>query len=124
VLNVESAAVVGIDAGTPPAFLLAMRRPDLVRRLVLMEAVLSLRCAFEHYRAMPTTARQIEAATAERRLSVPALAIGAHPVGSALYQQLRQVGQDVTGLDIAECGHIIPLDRPEALLAALSDFLP
>ena len=57
-------------------------------------------------------------------LGVPALAIGAHPVGSALYQQLRQVGQDVTGLDIAECGHIIPLDRPEALLAALSDFLP
>jgi pimeloyl-ACP methyl ester carboxylesterase len=84
----------------------------------------SLRCAFEHYRAMPTTARQIEAATLGSRLSVPALAIGAHPVGPALYHQLRQVSDDVTRLDIAECGHIIPLDRPEALLAALSDFLP
>lgn len=191
-LDVDSAAVVGIDAGTPPAFLLAMRRPDLVRRVVLMEAVLgrlpgaedflaagppwwfgfhavpglaeqvlasheaeyvdwflaagtqgrgipaeirdafvaaytgteSLRCAFEHYRAMPTTARQIEAATLGRRLSVPALAIGAHPVGPALYHQLRQVCDDVTRLDIAECGHIIPLDRPEALMAALTDFLP
>lgn len=191
-LNVDSAAVVGIDAGTPPAFLLAMRRPDLVRRLVLMEAMLgrlpgaeevltsgppwwfgfhavpglaeqvlvgheaeyvdwflaagtqgrgipaeirdafvaaytgteSLRCAFEHYRAMPATARHIEAAITGNRLSVPTLAIGAHPVGPALYHQLRQVGDDVTRLDIAKCGHIIPLDRPEALLAALSDFLP
>lgn len=39
-LGVTCAAVVGIDVGTPPAFLLAMRRPDLVRRLVLMESLL------------------------------------------------------------------------------------
>ncbi|GAB1332886.1 hypothetical protein ACE1SV_72250 [Streptomyces sennicomposti] len=32
--------MVGIDVGTPPAFLLAMRRPDLVRRLVLMVSLL------------------------------------------------------------------------------------
>lgn len=191
-LNVDSAAVVGIDAGAPPAFLLAMRRPDLVHRLVLMEALLgrlpggeeflaagppwwfgfhavpglaeqvlsgheaeyvdwflaagtqgggipseirdafvaaytgteSLRCAFEHYRAMPTTARQLEAATTRSRLATPTLAIGAHPVGAALYHQLRPVADDVTRLDIAESGHIIPLDRPAALLTALADFLP
>ncbi|WP_345407597.1 alpha/beta fold hydrolase [Nonomuraea salmonea] len=39
-LGVSSAAVAGIDAGTPPAFLLAARRPDLVRRLVVMESLL------------------------------------------------------------------------------------
>ncbi|RLL66355.1 alpha/beta fold hydrolase [Streptomyces sp. Z26] len=39
-LDVRSAAVVGIDAGTPPAFLLALRRPGLVRRLVVMESLL------------------------------------------------------------------------------------
>lgn len=39
-LGSSSAAVVGIDAGAAPAFLLAMRRPGLVRRLVLMEALL------------------------------------------------------------------------------------
>jgi pimeloyl-ACP methyl ester carboxylesterase len=190
-LNVASAAVVGIDAGTPPAFLLAIRRPDLVRRLVLMESLLgrlpgaedflsggapwwfgfhavpglaetvlvgheaeyldwfldagtqgrgipadirdafvaaytgteSLRSAFEHYRAMPTTARQIAAATAASRLTVPTLAIGAQPVGPALHQQLRPIADDVTGHAIAECGHIIPLDRPEALLGLLSEFL-
>ncbi|MFF7361420.1 alpha/beta fold hydrolase [Streptomyces sp. NPDC008125] len=40
VLDEPSAAVVGIDAGTAPAVLLALRRPDLVRRLVVMEALL------------------------------------------------------------------------------------
>lgn len=39
-LGESSAAVVGIDAGAPPAFLLAMRRPSLVRRLVVMESLL------------------------------------------------------------------------------------
>jgi pimeloyl-ACP methyl ester carboxylesterase len=39
-LGEPDAAVVAIDAGTPVAFLLAMRRPDLVRRLVLMESLL------------------------------------------------------------------------------------
>ncbi|MFJ8916625.1 alpha/beta fold hydrolase [Amycolatopsis sp. NPDC102389] len=39
-LDEPGAAVVAIDAGTPVAFLLALRRPDLVRRLVLMESLL------------------------------------------------------------------------------------
>src|SRR5690606_38987594 len=39
-LGVSSAAVVAIDAGTTPAFLLALRRPGLVRRLVVMESLL------------------------------------------------------------------------------------
>ncbi|WP_036567769.1 alpha/beta fold hydrolase [Nocardia sp. BMG51109] len=39
-LGERNAAVVGIDLGTPPAFLLAMRRPERVRRLVVMESLL------------------------------------------------------------------------------------
>jgi pimeloyl-ACP methyl ester carboxylesterase len=35
-LGEDTAAVVGIDAGAPPAFLLAMTQPGRVRRLVLM----------------------------------------------------------------------------------------
>ncbi|WP_330359607.1 alpha/beta fold hydrolase [Actinosynnema sp. ALI-1.44] len=35
-----TAAVVAIDAAVPAAFLLAVRRPDRVRRLVLMESLL------------------------------------------------------------------------------------
>ena len=190
-LNHESAAVVATDAGVAPAFLLAMRRPDLVRQLVLIESLLgrlpgaetflaagppwwfgfhavpdlaervllgheaeyvdwflkagtmgrgidpairdafvaaytgfdSLRCAFAHYRAMPTTARQIEAAVGDHRLSVPTLAIGAHPVGTALADQLRPIASDLTARVIADCGHIVALDRPRELLRVLSEFL-
>ncbi|RCH67667.1 alpha/beta fold hydrolase [Streptomyces sp. SDr-06] len=191
-LGATSAAVVGIDAGTPPAFLLALRRPDLVRRLVLMESLLgrlpgaenfladgppwwfgfhaaapglaetvlegheadyvdwflrsgtlgegvrpdvrdafvraytgrvALSCAFSYYRALPESAAQIERAVADARLTVPTMALGARPVGSALERQLRPVTDDLTGHVIEDCGHIIPLHRPHALLALLRPFL-
>ncbi|MEU5951954.1 alpha/beta hydrolase [Streptomyces sp. NPDC047525] len=190
-LGERSAAVVGIDAGTPPAFLLALRRPDLVRRLVVMESLLgplpgaedflaggppwwfgfhsvpglaesvlagheaeyvdwflttgthgrgvpdrvrdafrsaytgsdALRCAFSHYRAMPTSGRQIQAAAAHARLTMPTMTIGSHPVGTALERQVRPLADDLTGRLVPDCGHIIPLDRPRALLDLLGPFL-
>ncbi|WP_409494643.1 alpha/beta fold hydrolase [Amycolatopsis sp. cmx-11-12] len=186
-----AAAVVAIDAGTPVAFLLAMRRPKLVRRLVLMESLLgslpgaedfldggppwwfgfhsvpglgetvlngheaeyldwflaagthgrgvppeirdafvsaytghdALRRAFSYYRAMPASARQISEAVAGGRLTMPTMAIGAHPVGRALERQLRPVADDLTGHLVQDCGHIIPLDRPQELLRILTPFL-
>ncbi|WP_423202138.1 alpha/beta fold hydrolase [Herbihabitans rhizosphaerae] len=186
-----TAAVVAIDAGTPIAFLLAMRRPDLVRRLVVMESLLgslpgaedflasgppwwfgfhsvpglgetvligheaeyldwfltagthgrgvppeirnafvgaytghdALRCAFSYYRAQPTSARQISEAVAGGQLTMPTMAIGAHPVGRALEQQLRPVTDDLAGHLVQDCGHIIPLDRPRELLRLLVPFL-
>ena len=188
-LEEPTAAVVGIDAGTPPAFLLAMRRPDRVRRLVVMESLLgtlpgaesflaggppwwfgfhsvpglaetvltgheaeyidwflttgtqgrgvpqeirdhfvaaytgrdALRCAFSYYRSMPTSAQQIADITG--RLTVPTMAIGAHPVGNALADQLRPVADHLEEHIIEDCGHIIPLDRPESLVPLLTGFL-
>ncbi|MEU2337228.1 alpha/beta fold hydrolase [Streptomyces sp. NPDC013172] len=191
-LGVSSAAVVAVDAGTPPAFLLAMRHPGLVRRLVVMESLLgrlpgaedflsdgppwwfgfhaavpglaetvlegneaayvdwflragtlgdgvrpdirdafvraytgreALSRAFSYYRALPESAAQIERAVGTGRLTVPTMALGAHPVGSALERQLRPVTDDLTGHVIDDCGHIIPLHRPEALLALVRPFL-
>jgi pimeloyl-ACP methyl ester carboxylesterase len=190
-LGEPTADVVAIDAGTPVAFLLAMRQRDRVRRLVLMESLLgrlpgaedflasgppwwfgfhsvpglaesvllghearyvdwfltsgtlrrsvppelraafinayagreSLRCAFSHYRAIPTNARQIDDAVALGRLTVPTMAIGAHPVGGALERQLRPVTEKLVGHVIPDCGHIIPLDRPQELLRLLIPFL-
>jgi pimeloyl-ACP methyl ester carboxylesterase len=187
-LGEPEATVVGIDAGTPPAFLLAMRHPERVRRLVLMESLLgrlpgaedfladgppwwfgfhavpglpeavlagheagyigwfldagtrgqgvppairdhftaaytgrdALRSAFAHYRAMPESAAQIADATAAGRLTVPTVAIGAHPVGDTLARQLRPVTDDLTAHLIEDCGHIVPLDRPDALLPLLT----
>lgn len=187
-LGIPAAAVVGIDAGAPPAFMLAMRNPHRVERLVLMEALLgllpgaesftppwwfgfhsvpglaenvltghegeyvdwfltigtqgrgipsdirdafvqaytghdALRSAFAHYRAMPTTARQVQDAAETTRLTVPTMAIGAHPVGTALERQLRPIADDLTGHYLDDCGHIVPLDRPRALLERLIPFL-
>ncbi|MEU6173297.1 alpha/beta hydrolase [Streptantibioticus parmotrematis] len=191
-LGVPSAAVVGIDAGVAPAVLLALRRPGLVQRLVVMEAVLgrlpgaedfladgppwwfgfhsaapglaetvlegneaayvdwflnagtlgdgvrpalreafvraytgreALRCAFSYYRALPESAAQIERVVATSRLTVPTMALGARPVGAALERQLRPFTDDLTGHVIEDCGHIIPLHRPRALLALLHPFL-
>lgn len=187
-LGEPAATVAGIDAGAPPAFLLALRRPGRVRRLVLMESLLgrlpgaedflaggppwwfgfhavpglpetvvagheadylgwfldagtrgrgvppairdhfvaaytgrdALRSAFAHYRAMPESAAQIARATAAGRLTVPAVAIGAHPVGDTLARQLRPVTDDLSAHLIEDCGHIIPLDRPDALLPLLT----
>ncbi|MFC3448497.1 alpha/beta fold hydrolase [Amycolatopsis speibonae] len=190
-LGEPAAAVVAIDAGTPVAFMLALRRPDLVRRLVVMESLLgslpgaedflaggapwwfgfhavpglgesvllgheaeyldwflaagtlgrgvppeirdafvdaytgreALRCAFSYYRAMPVTARQIGEAVAAGRLTMPTMAVGAHPVGRALERQLRPIADDLTAHLVPDCGHIIPLDRPGELLRLLTPFL-
>ncbi|GAA3128675.1 alpha/beta hydrolase [Streptomyces rameus] len=190
-LDAGPAAVIGIDLGAPPAFLLAMRRPALVRRLVLMESRLgdlpgaeeflsagapwwfgfhaepglaeavltgheeayigwfldrgtlgrgvrpdvraefvraytggeALRAAFGPYRALTAGARQIREAVAGGRLTVPALTIGAHPVGRSLERQVRPHADRLTGRVIPDCGHIIPLDRPQALLSLLDPFL-
>ncbi|MFJ9966112.1 alpha/beta fold hydrolase [Streptomyces avermitilis] len=190
-LGAGPAAVVGIDVGTPPALLLALRRSGLVRRLVVMESLLgrlpgaesflaggapwwfgfhavpglaetvlegnearyldwfldtgtlgegvrpavrdafvraytgreALRCAFSYYRALPVSATQIERAFDTARLTVPTMAVGSHPVGAALERQLRPFADDLTGHLVEDCGHIIPLHRPDALLALLHPFL-
>ncbi|WP_372503219.1 alpha/beta fold hydrolase [Streptomyces rhizoryzae] len=83
----------------------------------------ALRCAFSYYRALPESAAQIERAVATARLTVPTMALGARPVGAALERQLRPVTDDLTGHVIEDCGHIIPLHRPRALLALLRPFL-
>ncbi|MFF5077090.1 alpha/beta fold hydrolase [Actinoplanes sp. NPDC000266] len=177
-LGERTADVVALDLGVQPAVLLALRHPDRVRRLVVMEAFLeppaappwwfgfhrtpglaervlagheadyldfflragthsgqgidpkireafiasyvgteALRCAFEHYRAMPETARQL--AAEKGRLTMPVTALGARPVGDRLHQQLKPIADDLTGHVNEECGHIIPLDRPRELLAWL-----
>ncbi|MFF7470848.1 alpha/beta fold hydrolase [Streptomyces sp. NPDC008092] len=83
----------------------------------------ALRCAFSYYRALPESAAQIEQAVATARLTVPTMAVGARPVGTALERQLRPVTDDLTGHVIEDCGHIIPLHRPHALLTLLRPFL-
>ncbi|MGC5255795.1 alpha/beta fold hydrolase [Gordonia sp. DT218] len=83
----------------------------------------SLRCGFEYYRAMPSSAAQIATATSATRLATPTLVIGSEPVGDALFEQVTGVADNVIGDRIAECGHLIPLDRPAELIRRLASFL-
>ena len=80
----------------------------------------SLRSAFGHYREMPETARQIRETTA--RLRMPTFAVGAHPVGPLPERQIRPIADDLTGAQLEDCRHIIPLDRPDILLPLLAGF--
>ncbi|MFD2470557.1 alpha/beta fold hydrolase [Amycolatopsis silviterrae] len=82
----------------------------------------ALRCAFEYYRALPESARQLTEA-AEKRLTMPTMAIGANPLGDALEQQLRPIADDLTGHVLPDCGHLVPLDRPREFLDLLLPFL-
>lgn len=83
----------------------------------------SLRAAFEHYRAFPASGQQILDAVATRRLTMPTLTVGAFPVGDTTYRQVKPFADNLVGHVLDDCGHIIPQDRPEELLALLQPFL-
>ena len=74
------------------------------------------------YRAMPDSAQQMAAAAAAGRLRMPVMAVGAQPVGDALSRQLEPIADVLRSELLRECGHIIPLDQPEALHQLLLDF--
>ena len=109
-----------LDIGTTGDGLSDDLRSEFVRAYSGTE---SLRCAFEHYRAMPRNAEQIREAVSRARLTVPTLAIGSQPVGGGLAAQLEPVADDLTDASIPDSGHIIPLDRPGELLALVRPFL-
>ncbi|WP_044183912.1 alpha/beta fold hydrolase [Hyalangium minutum] len=83
----------------------------------------TLHCGFQHYRAMPINAALIAEAVAEGPLRMPVLALGGNVVGDALHRQLVPVAPDLRGAILERCGHIIPADAPDALLAELGPFL-
>ncbi|MGW1563212.1 alpha/beta fold hydrolase, partial [Streptomyces sp. NPDC002144] len=109
-----------LNAGTLGSGVPAQARDAFVAAYTGREA---LRCAFAYYRALPETATQIEQAVSATRLTMPTMTIGSHPVGRALERQLCPIADDFTGHLLEDCGHIIPLHRPDALLQLLRPFL-
>ncbi|MFF0344698.1 alpha/beta fold hydrolase [Kribbella sp. NPDC004875] len=79
--------------------------------------------AFAHYRAMPRNAQELAPLLTEKSLDLPVLAIGSQPVGPALAAQLRTAAPDLTSVQLDNCGHLIPLDAPDRLLAELLPWL-
>lgn len=102
----------GVDPGIRDEFVAAYSGRD------------ALRGGFEHYRAGPENAEILASLVADgARLRMPTLAVGAQTVGDSLHRQLQGVADDVTGVLMPDSGHIVPLDRPEALVEVLLPFL-
>lgn len=83
----------------------------------------ALKAGFEYYRAMQTTATQIQKSPAVSKLTVPTLAISGGVVGDAIHQQLVPYADNLTHTSIPHCGHLIPLEQPAALTTAITPFL-
>ncbi|HEX6701985.1 MAG TPA: alpha/beta hydrolase [Gaiellaceae bacterium] len=83
----------------------------------------ALRGSFELYREFPSMIAQNEQRKA-RRLTIPVLAIGgAESSGAGVEATMKLVADDVHGVVLPDCGHWVAEQAPEALLAALTDFL-
>ncbi|WP_255620826.1 alpha/beta fold hydrolase [Pseudonocardia sp. DSM 110487] len=76
----------------------------------------ALRCGFGYYRA---AAQNADAVGAAGRLHVPTLAIGGGVIGDRLYRQLQPIADELEGEVVAGSGHLVPLDRPDAVAAHL-----
>lgn len=101
----------GIDAPTRDAFFSAYSDRE------------GLRGGFEHYRAFSTDAEQLVEALAHDKISVPTLAISGGVVGAATANQLGPVTIDLSTATIDHCGHLIPLEQPDALASAIRRFI-
>jgi pimeloyl-ACP methyl ester carboxylesterase len=79
--------------------------------------------SFGFYRALDATLAQNEARKA-RRLTMPVLAIGGEQsYGAHVGEALKSLADDVKSVVIPGTGHWIAEDAPEAMLAALMEFL-
>lgn len=90
----------------------------------------AMRAGFGYYRAVARDARANAAQLATGfRLPMPVLAVSggtsyphARGRGSETEQSLRRVANDVRGAVIADCGHFVPEEQPEALNRLLLEF--
>ncbi len=83
----------------------------------------AMRAGFNCYRAFPETIAQNEE-RAKKKLSIPVLALGGEFSNGWLPKEtMDAVAESVKGGVIADCGHYIPEESPEELLAWLIPFL-
>ena len=83
----------------------------------------TLRASFDYYRAIdddiPANRERMKT-----RLSMPVLGFaGALACAGAVEEQLRRVADDARCAVIPDCGHFVPEETPDALLALLTPFL-
>ncbi len=83
----------------------------------------ALRASFGFYRAFDTTLAQAQA-RGDHRLAMPVLAIGGESsYGGHVGEAMQLVADDVKSVIIPGAGHWVAEEAPEAVLAALTEFL-
>jgi pimeloyl-ACP methyl ester carboxylesterase len=83
----------------------------------------ALRGSFEIYRTFPAIIAQNKERK-KRRLTLPVLAMGgAESVGEGAGQTMKLVADDVQTVVLPDSGHWVAEQAPEALLAAVTEFL-
>jgi pimeloyl-ACP methyl ester carboxylesterase len=83
----------------------------------------ALHATFQLYRSFSATSAQNEQRK-QRRLKMPVLAIGgAESSGAMVGDTMMLTADDVQTLVIPDCGHWLAEQAPDALLAALAEFL-
>jgi pimeloyl-ACP methyl ester carboxylesterase len=84
----------------------------------------AMHSAFNQFAAFTQDAINNKALAAKGKLTMPVLAIGAdHSFGSAMADDVRFVAADVTSVVIANSGHWLMEEQPEATMAAIVEFL-
>ena len=82
-----------------------------------------LRAGLGYYRAAYLSAQQNRELAALGKLTMPVLALGADQGSIAdMAAPLRAYAEDVRGGVVANCGHFIPEEQPEAVAQELSAF--
>ena len=77
---------------------------------------------FEYYRATPKSAAQ-NVEFSKSKLRMPVLAIGGESgVGGSLKQAMQSLADDVEGEVIADCGHYVMEEQPQAVASQLLSF--
>ena len=82
-----------------------------------------LRAGLAYYRAASLSAHQNRELSARGKLTMPVLALGADQGSIAdMAAPLRAYAEDVRGGVVANCGHFIPEEQPEAAARELASF--
>ena len=115
------------------AWLFASRTPtagvftdaDLDEYARVYRGAAAITSALGYYRAMPQTIAQVERLRQGPALTMPVLAVaGERGVGPTMVDALRAVTTDLRGVVVPNCGHYVPEEAPQRLLAELEAFIP
>jgi pimeloyl-ACP methyl ester carboxylesterase len=83
-----------------------------------------LRACLAYYRHAAESARKNHEALARQHLTLPVLGIsGRHGSIPDMAASLRPWAADTTGIVVPDAGHFIPDEQPDAVAAALADFI-